>query len=282
LTAIQIQNVTYTYPTAKKPVIQDLNLEINSGEFVGIIGGTGTGKTTLFRLMNGLIPHYFGGNLEGQITINGLNTKNHQIGELSAFVGMVFQEADPQLFFQTVEDNVAFGPENLCVPPSEIVERVDEVLNKAGINQLRYKSPTNLSEGQKQLVALASVLAMKPKILLLDEPTSNLDSDGTERIISFVRQLNKEDITVLLASHNIDVLAECTDRIIVINNGKIQADGKPSHVFSNRELFQSLGISLPQVTQLAQKLADDGYDLGKEVPVTVSEAFDLIVRRLCD
>jgi len=267
---------------ANKPVIQDLNLEINSGEFVGIIGGTGTGKTTLFRLMNGLIPHYFGGALDGDITVNGLNTKNHQIGELSASVGMVFQEADPQLFFQTVEDDVAFGPENLCVPPNEIIQRVDDVLEKAGLNKLRYKSPNNLSEGQKQLVVIASVLAMKPKILLLDELTSNLDSDGTERVISFVRQLHKEGITVLLASHNIDVLAECATRIIVINKGKIQANGKPSEVFSNRDLFQSLGLSLPQVTQLAQKLVYDGFDLGNEIPVTISEAFELIVRRLRD
>ncbi|PVX27532.1 MAG: energy-coupling factor ABC transporter ATP-binding protein [Candidatus Bathyarchaeum sp.] len=277
--AIQIKNVTYTYPLAKKPVIQDFSLEINSGEFVGIIGGTGAGKTTLFRLINGLIPHYFRGKLKGDVFVDGLNTKSHPVGELATSVGIVFQEVDSQLFFQTVEDDVAFGPENLCVPHDEIVRRVDGILEKAGLTELRYKSPNNLSEGQKQLVAIASVLAMKPKVLLLDEPTSNLDSESAERVISFLKELNREGITVLLATHDLDVLVDCATRIVLLNDGQIQVNGTPNDVFSKGQFFQSLGLGLPQIPLLFQKLVDSGFDFEK-TPLTVSEAFELIVMRL--
>ncbi|MFA5365270.1 MAG: ATP-binding cassette domain-containing protein [Candidatus Bathyarchaeia archaeon] len=278
---IQLKNVAYTYPMADKPTIQNMDLEITQGEFVGLIGGTGSGKTTLLRLLNGLIPHYFGGALEGHILVDGMNTKDYPIGKLAASVGFVFQEADSQLFFQTVEDDIAFGPENLCVPPDEIVRRVDETLHRAGLTELRFKSPSNLSEGQKQLVAIASVLAMKPKILLLDEPTSNLDSESSERVIGFVKELNQNGITVVLATHDIDTIAECASRIVLVDDGKILANGKPADVFSDFGLFERLGLSLPQVTQLAQKLCIDGVDLGA-VPVTVSEVFELVVRRLND
>jgi energy-coupling factor transporter ATP-binding protein EcfA2 len=279
LKAIQIKNVTYTYPVAEKPVLHDLNLEIAVGEFVGIIGGTGAGKTTLFRLINGLIPHYFRGKLEGDVIVDGLNTKHHPVGELATSVGIVFQEADSQLFFQTVEDDVAFGPENLCVPRDEIVRRVDEILEKAGLTELRYKSPNNLSAGQKQLVAIASVLAMTPQVLLLDEPTSNLDSESAERVITFLKELNREGITVLLATHDMDVVVDCATRIVLLNNGQIQANGTPNDVFSKSELFQRLGLGLPQIPLLFQKLVDSGFDFEK-TPLTVSEAYKQIVMRL--
>jgi energy-coupling factor transporter ATP-binding protein EcfA2 len=262
-----------------QPFIKNVNLDIKRGEFVGLIGGTGAGKTTLFRLMNGLIPHYFRGILEGDVFVDGLNTKHHPVGELATFVGIVFQEADSQLFFQTVEDDVAFGPENLCVSRDEIVARVDEILEKTGLNELRYKSPNNLSAGQKQLVAIASVLTMKPQVLLLDEPTSNLDSESAERVISFLKDLNREGITVLLATHDLDVLVDCATRIVLLNNGQIQLNGAPNEVFSNHELFQSLGLGLPQIPFLFQKLADSGFDFEK-IPLTVSEAYKQIVMRL--
>ena len=275
-----MKNVAYTYPLANEAILRNVNLEINCGEFVGLIGLTGTGKTTLLRLMNGLIPHYFGGQLEGEIIIDNLNTREHAVGELAAHVGMVFQEADSQLFFQTIEDDVAFGSENLCVPSDEIVQRVNETLEKAGLTSLRYKSPINLSEGQKQLVVISAVLAMKPKILLLDEPTSNLDSENSERVIELINDLNHEGTTVILATHEIDMLAECATRIVVVNDGSIQENGDPSEVFSKPDFFQKLGLMPPQVTQLAQKLHNDHHIDLEKYPVTLAQAFQLITRRL--
>lgn len=277
--AIELRNVTYTYPALKAATLQNVNLKIDYGEFVGLVGLTGTGKTTLFRLMNGLIPHYFGGKLEGDVLVDGLDSKAHEIGELATHVGTVFQEPDSQLFFQTVEDDVAFGPENLCVPPEEIVHTVDEILDRVGITSLRYRAPNNLSEGQKQLVAISSVLAMKPKILLLDEPTSNLDAESSERIISLMKGLNHEGITVVLATHEIDLLAECATRIIVLNERQIQANGSPGEIFSNSELFKKIGLIPPQLTQLVQKLRENGFILERN-PKNVEEMFELIVRRL--
>lgn len=277
--AIELRNVTYTYPVLEAATLQNVNLKIDYGEFVGVVGLTGTGKTTLFRLINGLIPHYFGGELEGDVLVDGLDSKTHEIGELSTHVGTVFQEPDSQLFFQSVEDDVAFGPENLCVPQEKIVRMVNESLAKVGIASLRYKSPNNLSEGQKQLVAIASVLAMKPKIMLLDEPTSNLDSESSERIISLIKTLNQEGMTVVLATHEIDLLVNCSSRIIVMNDGQVQADGSPLDVFSNPDLLKKTGLIPPQLTQLVQKLRETGFDIGKN-PSTAAELFQLIVRRL--
>jgi energy-coupling factor transporter ATP-binding protein EcfA2 len=279
LKAVEFRNVSYTYPNCKDQIIQNLNLEINPGEFVGLVGLTGTGKTTLFRLINGLIPHYFGGKLEGEVFVDDMNTADRSIGELSSSVGSVFQEADSQLFFPTVEDDLAFGPENLCVPRDEIVCRVEEVLTKSGLGDLRHKAPGNLSEGQKQLVALSAVLAMKPKVLLLDEPTANLDSENSWRILDFVMGLNREGMTVILATHEIDVLAECASRIVLMDDGQVRATGSPDEVFAKLELLEKVGLAAPQVTQLAQKLRGEGIDLGK-LPVRVCEAFDLLVRRL--
>jgi energy-coupling factor transporter ATP-binding protein EcfA2 len=229
--------------------------------------------------MNGLIPNYFNGDLEGDILIDGLDSKTHAIGELATRIGTVFQEPDSQLFFQTVEDDIAFGPENLCVPTAEIASTVEEILVKTKLTPLRFKSPNNLSEGQKQLVAVASVLAMKPKIMLLDEPTSNLDSESGERIIKLVKMLNHEGMTVILATHEIDLLASCADRIVILNNGQIEASGSPAEIFSKPEFFWKLGLIPPQLTQLVQKLKINGFDLGK-TPSTPEELFEQIVRRL--
>jgi energy-coupling factor transporter ATP-binding protein EcfA2 len=165
------------------------------------------------------------------------------------------------------------------VPRDEIVRRVDELLEKAGLTELRYKSPNNLSAGQKQLVAIASVLAMKPKVLLLDEPTSNLDSESGELVISFLKELNREGITILLATHDMDVLVDCATKIVLLNRGQMEASGNPNDVFSKRELFQRLGLGVPQIPLLFQELVDNGFDFEK-TPLTVSEAFELIVMRL--
>ncbi len=277
--AIQIKNVSYTYPIAEAATLQNVNLEIDHGEFVGLVGLTGSGKTTLFRLINGLIPHYFNGELEGDIFVDGLDTKTHPIGELATHAGTVFQEPDSQLFFQTVEDDVAFGPENLCVPPKEIVQTVDETLARTGLTPLRYKSPNNLSEGQKQLVAIACVLAMKPKIILLDEPTAHLDAESSERIINLIKTLNQEGITIVLATHEIDLLAECATRIVIVNEGQIRANGSPAEIFSNPDLFKKFGLLPPQIPQLAQKLRERGVDLRKN-PLTAKEMFEQVARRL--
>jgi energy-coupling factor transporter ATP-binding protein EcfA2 len=243
-----------------------------------LVGLTGSRKTTLFRLINGLIPHYFNGELEGDVFVDGLNTQEHQIGELAMHVGTVFQEPDSQLFFQTVEDDVAFGPENLSIPSEEIVCTVNETLAKTGLSSLRYKAPNNLSEGPKQLVAISCVLAMKPKILLLDEPTAHLDCESSQRVINLIKTLNQEGITVVLATHEIDLLAECATRVVILSEGYIQANGSPSEIFSDPDLLEKFCLMPPQIPQLAKKLRSKGFDLGS--PMTVPDMFCQIMRRL--
>ncbi len=276
--AVEIKNVTYAYPTCTKSTLQNLTLNIDPGDFVGVIGLTGSGKTTLFRLINGLIPHYFNGKIDGEVYVDNLKTVEHAIGELATHVGTVFQEADSQLFFQTVEDDVAFGPENLCRPPQEIAQTVNQVLTKTGLSELRQKSPNNLSEGQKQLVAVASVLAMKPQTLLLDEPTANLDAQGSEKVMELLQEVNQEGITVILASHELDLLAEYARRIVVVKDGQIKADGKPDEIFADPRLA-GWGFVAPQTVQLTQKLQANCANMTK-CPVTVAETFEWIVRRL--
>lgn len=273
---IEARNLTYTYPFAERPAIEGVNLTIERGEFVLLTGPSGCGKTTLCRCFNGLIPHFYGGKIEGEVIVAGLKTKEHPVHELARHVGMVFQNPENQLFALTVEKDVAFGLENLGLPREEIRRRVDWALRVTGIYDLKDKAPFELSGGQQQRVAIASVLAMQPEIMVLDEPTSFLDPLSARVILETIYGLNKEmGITIVLVEHRLDLAARYANRVIVMDRGRIILDGEPREVFVD-ERARLIGIGLPKVVKLYLELKEDGLDLGK-VPLSPEEAYELIV-----
>jgi energy-coupling factor transporter ATPase len=265
---IETKNLTYTYPGATKPSIKDVSIKIEKGEFVLITGPSGCGKTTLCRCFNGLIPHFYQGELKGEITVSGLKVPEHQIYELATHVGLVFQNPENQLFALSVEKDVAFGLENLGVSREEIRKRVDWALKLTGIYELRERTPTELSGGQQQRVAIASVLAMQPEVIVLDEPTSFLDPLGAKRIFEVIYELNRKlGITIVLVEHRLDLTAKYADHIIIMDDGKVVLDGEP-HVILGSEEARLIGVGIPKATRLYQILRSDGIKLGGKVPLS--------------
>jgi len=279
LAVIEARNLTYSYPFADKPAIEDINLAIERGEFVLLTGPSGCGKTTLCRCFNGLIPHFYGGKLEGEVWVAGLKTDEHPIHELAKHVGLVFQNPENQLFALTVEKDVAFGLENLGLPRDEIRRRVDWALKVTGIYDLKDRAPFELSGGQQQRVAIASILAMQPEIMVLDEPTSFLDPLSARSILETIYQLNRElGITIILIEHRLDLAARYADRIIVMDRGHIILDGEPRKIFLD-DRIKLVGVGLPKVVRLYLALRDDNVNL-KRVPLSPEEASRLIAEVL--
>ena len=275
---IEAKNLTFTYAGREKPSIEDVNLSIDKGEFVILTGPSGCGKTTLCRCFNGLIPHFYNGELKGEVTVAGLKVDEHPTYELACHVGMVFQNPENQLFALSVEKDVAFGLENLGLPREEIRRRVDWAMKMAGIYELRERAPYELSGGQQQRVAIASILAMQSEVMVLDEPTSFLDPLGAKQIFDVIYRLNQElGITIILVEHRLDLAAGYATRVIVMNNGKIVLDGSPREVLSSEEA-KLLGIGIPKATRLYQILKNDGVPLrDDETPITPKEIAKLIV-----
>ena len=272
---IEAKSLTYTYPIGSKPAFEDVTLRIEKGEFVLVTGPSGCGKTTLCRCLNGLIPHFYLGKLEGEITVAGLKVSDHPIHELAQHVGMVFQNPENQLFALTVEKDVAFGLENLGKPREEIRERVDWALKTTGTYELRNRAPYDLSGGQQQRVAIASVHAMQPEIVVFDEPTSFLDPLGARKIFEVINSLNKDlGITVILVEHRLDLTTRYSSRVIVLDKGRIVLDGEPRTIF-NSEAVRLLGVGIPKATRLCQILKPKGVDLGR-TPLSSEEAYELL------
>jgi len=275
LSVIETKGLTYTYPSGTKRVLEDVAITIEKGEFVVLTGPSGCGKTTLCRCFNGLVPHFYGGKLEGDILITGLNVHEHSIYELARHVGLVFQNPENQLFALSVEKDVAFGLENLGVPRDEIKKRVDWALQTTDIEDLRERAPHELSGGQQQRVAIASVLAMQPNVMVLDEPTSFLDPLGAQRIFEVINELNKNlGITVVLVEHRLDLAARYADHVIIMDEGRVMLDGKPREIFK-LEKARLMGIGVPKSTRLYQILEKNGMHLGK-VPITSEEATQIL------
>nr|MDO8091255.1 ATP-binding cassette domain-containing protein [Candidatus Sigynarchaeota archaeon] len=272
LIAVEFENVSFSYPDTHEPAIRGINLEIEAGEFLGVVGASGSGKSTLCMCINGLIPRFFSGELVGTVRVFGRETGRFKPGELTKLVGMVFQNPDSQLFSSTVENEVAFGPENLMIPKEEILRRVNSSLERVGISDLRLRSPENLSGGEKQLVAIASTLAMEPDVLVLDEPASQLDPQNRELVLNTIRCLHEEGMTVILVEHDTETLAEFADRIIVMKNGRIVCDGAPEEVFTDRTLLDAAGLLPPPVTRLSFMLQERGVLLEK-LPVRFEDAY---------
>lgn len=259
---ISIENLTYTYPEQEKPSIRDINLEIEKGEYLVIMGPNGAGKTTLCLHLNGVIPNVLGGKLRGKLTVMGLDTRRHHVYELAQYVGMVLQDPEAQLFTSNVRSEAAFAAENLGVPRDKMTERIEWALEVVRLQDFTERPPSQLSGGQKQRLAIAAALVMQPSILVLDEPTSQLDPIGAEEVFSVLRDLNQElDLTVVISSHKSEYACRFADRIIVLDQGKILASGPPPHVFSKVELMDKIFVQVPAVTRVEWNL---NYMLEKE------------------
>ncbi|NJE26656.1 ATP-binding cassette domain-containing protein [Thermococcus sp. MV5] len=256
---IRVEELSFKYAGAKDYSLKDINLKIKKGEFLGILGASGSGKSTLCLTFNGIIPHSIKGEFNGNVFVKGYNTKEASVAELSKLVGLVLQNPDSQLFNMTVEEEVAFALENLGIDLEEIRRRIYWALKITGLEGLEKEFPPNLSGGQKQRLVIASVLAMRPEILVLDEPTSQLDPLGREQVLSLITLLNKEQgITIVLVEHNTEYLFDFADRIIVLDNGELVMEGKPRDVFEEAEFLRSLGIRIPTSVKVGAELKKRG------------------------
>ena len=254
---IKIENLHYTYPSDDVASLKGVSLEIERGSFVAVLGHNGSGKSTLAKHLNAiLLP------TEGKVLIDGIDTADeNNLLKIRSTVGMVFQNPDNQIVANVVEDDVAFAPENLGVEPAEIRERVDNALKAVDMYEFRLHAPHLLSGGQKQRVAIAGVIAMQPEVIVLDEPTAMLDPKGRREVIDTVTKLCREKgITIVLITHH---MSECidADRLIVMSNGDVVADGTPQEVFSQVELMHSEGLAVPATTELMWQLNNKGFNL---------------------
>lgn len=275
LAIIETTGLTYTYPGGTKPSLRDVSIDIEKGDFVILTGPSGCGKTTLCRCFNGLIPHFYAGNLEGEALVANLAVAQSSIHELAQHVGLVFQNPENQLFALSVEKDVAFGLENLGLPRDEMRKRVSWALEMTGIEALSERPPHELSGGQQQRVAIASVLAMQPDVMVLDEPTSFLDPVGAQKIFDVIDHLNKAlGITIVLVEHRLDLASKYANHVIVMNEGKVVSDGAPREVFTS-EGARLIGVGIPKATRLYQLLEENGVHLSG-IPVTSLEAAKLL------
>lgn len=271
---IEIKDLWYTYPGRSEPTLKGINLKVEKGEFVLLTGPTGCGKSTLLQTLNGIIPHESGGTLSGSIKIKGIETRDSNQMKLSRGVGLVFQNPDDQIFSTTVEDEIAFGPENLCFEREEIDKKVDEALQIVGMSGHRLASTNSLSGGQKQRICIASMLAMMPEIFAMDEPVSQMDPAGTHEVLNTVRKLNRKlKITILLVEHRLHELAPFADRIVIMDEGKIIFDQPTLKAFDYLEVFHRLGLRVPEPVELCHSLGI------KASPLTVSETLAVLNRK---
>ena len=276
---IKLQDVSYVYMPGgpfEKTALDHISLEIHQGEFIGLIGHTGSGKSTLIQMLNGLLKP-----TSGTITIGGkvLGAKTTDMQKLRFDVGLVMQYPEYQLFEETVAKDIAFGPANMGLPKEEIAERVSFVANMVGLKpELLEKSPFDLSGGQKRRVAIAGVLAMEPKVLILDEPTAGLDPAGRDEILCKIKDMHERmDMTVILVSHSMEDVAKLADRILVMNHGRVEMFDKTAEVFRHGERLTEIGLNVPQITGIMDELRKMGVPV-KEGIYTVEDA----CRQLCD
>ena len=278
--SIKIENLTHIYspngPFEKK-ALDNVNIEINDGDFVAIIGHTGSGKSTLIQHMNGLEKA-----TSGKIFIDDIDitAKDVKLTDIRKKVGLVFQYSEYQLFEETIERDIAFGPTNLKLSKEEIKNRVKKAMEMVGLDYETYKdkSPFDLSGGQKRRVAIAGVIAMEPKVLILDEPTAGLDPKGRDDILGQIRQLHdKYGMTIVLVSHSIEDVAKLAEKVIVMNKGKVVLTGTPKEVFKEVDILEEIGLGVPQVTYLMKELIKKGFDVSDEA-YTIEQAKEEILK----
>lgn len=269
---IELKNVSFKYELQQEKTIKNLDLYVQQGEFIGIIGKNGSGKTTLCNIIRGIIPDFVQGEISGDIIIDNKNIDDIERGEMAELVGFVFQNPFSQIsgIKKTVFEEIAYGLENLGVPREEIKQRVTDVIKLLKIEDLQDKNPNELSGGQSQRVAIASIIVMNPKVLIFDEPTSQLDPLGTEEIFDILKLLKSQNKTIILVEHKIDLIAEYADRVVVMDDGEIIFNGETHEVLSNDKIEEH-NVSMPIVSKLAYKMNTVKPGFFKKVPITLDE-----------
>lgn len=279
---IQFEDFSFRYKSSEAFALQGISMTIENGAFVGIIGNSGAGKSTLTYTLSGIIPHHFDGDFYGSVKVNGLDTVEVRPEKLAQFVGEVFQDIDSQMVSSIVEDEILFGMENFGVPHDEIGRRLDSVLDMLGIRDLKDRQISSLSGGQKQKVAIAAILAMDPEIIVLDEPTGELDPASSIMIFDILRRLNREfGKTVIVVEQKIMLLCEYVDRLLVMDAGKIVFDGRSEEIVQQVPLFKNLGINVPRVVELGQQLTAAGLYHGA-IPLDLDQAEKMVKEVLAD
>ncbi|CAH2716936.1 Energy-coupling factor transporter ATP-binding protein EcfA1 [Neobacillus rhizosphaerae] len=275
---IIVQGLKYKYPLSDMLALDDISFQVNEGEFIGIIGKNSSGKSTLCQALVGLVPHFYKGAYGGKVLVAGLEVKNHSLADISLKVGMVFQNPFTQVTGSkmTVYEEIAFGLENIGVPRKEMIDRIDDVLTLLKIEHVKDHNPFDLSGGQMQRMAIASIIAMKPDILVLDEPTSQLDPAGSEEVFNAIQSLSKQGITVILAEHKMEKVAQYCDRVLLLNDGRVVDVATPEIIFSRDDL-ETYGVLAPVYTRVCRALGvkKDGSDC---YPVTL-EAAERVLRK---
>lgn len=277
---IEIHKVSFQYLSSSTNILENISLKIEKGEFVGIIGPTGCGKSTLCYMLNGLIPHSIKGYFSGAVSVLGKKLIDESVEEMSVIVGYMLQEPSFQIATPNVTSEIAFGMENLGISREEILKRLDRVLETLGINYLRNRATADLSEGEKQRVILASILAMDPQILVLDECSSMLDLPSKLELATTLKQLNKvEQKTIVMIEHDLDYLLELADRIILINNGQIIADGSTAKILTDIDLLRANDLVPPTIVSLFQDIQKESK-ITVETPASYSQATETLRRML--
>src|SRR3972149_10849613 len=278
---VAVEDFTYAYPN-QEPVLQRISLEVRKSEMVGIIGPNGAGKSTLCKSLNGLVPHFYGGSIAGSVTVAGMETMRHSVAELSLKVGLVFQDPTNQFsgVSTRVDEEVAFGMSMMGYPRGEMQARIKEALRVVGLEKLEERSPYELSGGQQQRLAIATVLAVRPEIIVMDEPTSQLDPVGKTEVLHTMRELNKQGYTIIVAEHEIEALAAFADRLVLLNDGQIVDQGNTRNVLTKVRRLKEIGVDPPSVTELCYVLSGDRAIAEEKFPIELEEASAYFARLL--
>jgi len=269
---VVFENVTYTYPASEKPAIRNVSFTIQKGDFVAIIGKNGSGKTTVCNAIRGFIPHFYNGRLKGKIMLKGRDVTQTTVGEMTLDAGYVFQNPFSQTSGTktTVFEEIGYGLENTGVERMEIIRRVRDVIELLDIEHLQFKVPSELSGGQRQRVSLASIIVMEPDILIIDEPTSQLDPKGTNDVFKIIKTMKERGKTIILVEHKIDLVAEYANRVLLMDEGKILRDGTTREVLTD-EVIETCGTVVPQYVKIGFALQNQGLPI-EQVPITLDEA----------
>lgn len=272
---INLQDVTYKYPLTDSPALQNINLQVNEGEMVAVIGPNGAGKSTLCYTLAGFVPHFFKGELSGIVEVAGVESQSSSLSEWVLNVGLAFQNPFNQISGAkyTVFEELAFGLENIGIPRAEMKTRVEEAMKLTSISNLADRSPYSLSGGQQQRVALTSILVMQPKVLVLDEPTSQMDPIGTREVFGVIHSMAQRGMTVILAEHKVEWIAQFADRVIALKDGQILLEGTPSEVLTSSLLSEN-GFGVSRYTSVARKAREMGLWRKDRLPVTLDEAVE--------
>ncbi len=279
---LEVEDLRFKYPTGAEPTLKGLTFQVRPGEFVGIMGPTGAGKTTLALCLRGLIPHAVTGEMQGRVRVAGLDTRENTPAALGEKVGLVFQDPEAQIIGLTVAEDLAFGPENYQWAPEPILAEIPNLLRLVRLEGLQDRETFSLSGGQKQRVSLASALMLRPELLILDEPTSELDPIGKQEVFDAVRRLRDEqNTTIVMIEHAVEPLAEFADRILVMDQGQVVAEGSPRELFRNADLFHRIGGErLPQAAELLYALEQEGLITPAEFSPYEQEAVQVLTRLL--